>query len=568
MVSPRPEEQLSIGRTLGSFAGRAACAGAALAATLMLSAGISTQEPAAHPARAPSITPPQGTAATEQPAADQPEHAAKQPLDFQDQPYRIKVLVSFAHDSRLNDRLRADVLRRFRSHADLYVGPSWQLDVEDSSARLAIPSADAIGALSAAAVAPLAADQDKIFVLGVRSLGDRFLLAAREYDVYFDRWGAVFEAAAREPGQVARELLVMAANMFSPLGHLESGDAKRVRIRVRGGRLPGFNPRATDPEAKYKPSLSHQFVQSRALFRPMRPIESEDREQIIGYRPLGWTFYEVERRDGSLYSCRVDSALTIPLPPPAQDPSEPQLIAARTAGGSTRLRLVHRDTKFPLSAIDVEVREAPDAASIPLGTTDLDGAIHVPPSRLGVGRPVRVFIRHGRDLLAQLPVLPGAGEEPDLALRPDDLRLDIEGRVVAFQEQIIDEVAKRTILAGSRDATGAYKGGLVRKAIQKKDWKQAEDLLKQLKQSPDQESLKAKLDQTRQYAISLREWEKQTGKVKRMFRETEDIIDLYCATEDLEAMVDDLDSELNDARSEAAAAAAEDQARSPPGTSG
>ena len=169
-------------------------------------------------------------------------------------------------------------------------------------------------------------------------------------------------------------------------------------------------------------------------------------------------------------------------------------------------------------------------------------------------------MRHGRDTMARLPILPGAGDEPDLPLNPDAVRLDIEGRVMAMQTHIVDQVARRTILAGNLNTvTGVYEGGLVRKAIVKKDFKQADNLIKQLKASPNQENLLAKLEAAKDYARELRPEDKWLGKIKRLFGETEDIINLYFNVDLVGDLIEELEDDLKAAMEEAAATASEER---------
>jgi hypothetical protein len=494
-----------------------------------------------------------------EPAADS-KPKIKVPFDLQ--PYKVKVLLSFSYDAPLTPRLRADVLRRLNSHTAAFVGDAWKMEVQDVSGTLALSSPASIAALTGETIDPFTIDVDKVFVLGVRSEGDRVLLAAREFDVVFARWGPVFQGSARESTQIARELVLLSSRMFSPLARLEAGDAKRATVVIKGGRLPTLNPDPIDPKSKYRPSF--QFVPNGTLFRPMRPVFNDDRSEIIGMTPMGWTFYAVESREGPFANCSIDSALRNTLPPQSEEPDEPQLIVARTAGGNTKLRLVDPENKAPLPAIDIEKSEAVGAVSIRLGTTDSDGSILIPPNEKGGGL-VWIFVRHGRDTMARLPILPGAGEEPDLALNPDAVRLNIEGRVMAMQTHIVDQVARRTILAGNLNrVTRVYEGGLIRKAITKKDWKQAESMLKQLKDSPTQETLLDRLEAAKEYARSQRPEDKWLGKIKRLFEETKDIIDAYFNADLVAEIIEELEDDLKIAMEEAAATASENAPESTP----
>ncbi len=542
------ETATTLGAASGQRAGRAASALGRAAVVLALGAVLA-------PARAPRADqdgPAQATSAAASADAQGTVSAAEEMvaapklLPFDEEPYRIRAVFSFSGDA-LSSRLREAVLRRFRSHAAAFVGDAWQVETRDASAELDALSAAAIESLDDARVGPYAEGQDKLFVFGVRAAGDRFILAAREFDTALGRWGPVFQGTAREPAQIARELLLLAARMFSPLAQVDSGDARRLTIRVKAGRLPALDPAAVDPRARYPVAL--QFIDKGTLFRGVRTVLNEEGE-VTGIRPIAWTFYETDHQQGSLVTCNVISALTSSIPALPRDANEVQLIAARTAGGSTELRVVYDADQSPLAAMDVEVlTDRRSGVSLPLGTTDLDGRIAIPSSRQGPGL-VTVFVRHGRDTMARVPVLPGAGEEPDLAIHPDAVRLDIEGRVVAVQEQIIDEVARRKIFEMQ-----------IKKAIEKKLWKEGDQMLKMLKASPSHDAVMAKLADARKYAARLRGDKPQTPKVLRMFSETEDIIEAYLKQDEFDELVENLEDELKSEQEAAQLAAGEDQAK-------
>jgi hypothetical protein len=515
---------------------------ALIAATAALAGGAPAQDAASKPSN----------------SGDDAAADAGDPVPFVDQPYRIKLLVSFSNDARLTSQLRGDVLRRIRSHAAAFVGDAWQLEIQDVSGLLNVFTPDTMASLTARQFEQLVNDEDKIFVLGVRSAGDRFALVGREYDVFFDRWGPLFQGSARETTQISRELVLIAGRMFAPLARLVTGDSKRATIELKGGRLPTLDPAAIDAKARYKPTF--QFAPNGTVLRPMRAVfNEEDPEVIDRMDPVRWTWYVIEGRDGPEAACRIASAIRGTLPYRTEDPNEPEIIVARTAGASTTLRVVDNDNRAPLAGMDVEVRERTDGASFPLGTTDSEGRIQIAP-RGGAPAVLFVYIRHGQDLLAMLPVLPGAGTEPEQTVRADALRLDIEGRVVALQAYIVDQVARRTILSGARDpVTQVMKGGLIRRAIDKKDIKQAEALLKQFAESPDQEALKKRIASTKEYLRERREEAKWSNKVKRLFATTDQIIDAYFNPDELAEIRDEFADDIQALKEDAANAAADGQ---------
>jgi hypothetical protein len=84
-----------------------------------------------------------------------------------------------------------------------------------------------------------------------------------------------------------------------------------------------------------------------------------------------------------------------------------------------------------------------------------------------------LLIKHGGQLLAKLPVAPGAEQIIKVPLPDDDARLAAEEKLGAVRENLIDIVARRNILTAR-----------VRQKIEKKDFKAAEDLLRSLDELP------------------------------------------------------------------------------------
>jgi len=501
------------------------------------------EAPENQPAASQGQTEPQAQAEEAQPTSTR--HG--RPLLYDELPYRIRVLFCFDPDAQLTPRFRSSVIRQFQAYVATYVGDAWQLACEDASDSLATSGADQIERLGTERIKRWSDGVEKVFVIGLRFGGDRYLLAAREFDATFDWWGPTVSRAVREPTQVARELVRLCADMFAPQARMEEGDNRRARILVRGGRLPCFDPNGAT--GSKRPAFL--FIQPGDLFRPMFREYKEDADGnrvLVRIRPVPWTFYRLERYRAGKGTCRVYSALRDPLPSRSRDPLESHMLVVRTAGGSTELRLVSRTDHTPLPAVDILVRESVTGAPIPLGTTDLDGRIRIPPMRSGTSLVI-VYVRHGGTTLAKLPIVPGAGPEPELSLRPDPVRLQIEGYVLPIQEQIIDLVAKRKILEQR-----------IRAAIKKKQWQTADELIKKLKAMPTKEDMLAKLEEVRRVADEMRgPGVPQTPKVRRILSETKQAIEVFFDPDEFLDLVDELEDLLASERD--AAEAAEQQAR-------
>jgi hypothetical protein len=99
--------------------------------------------------------------------------------------------------------------------------------------------------------------------------------------------------------------------------------------------------------------------------------------------------------------------------------------------------------------------------------SDFDGAVDVPPA----GEPIRtLYIKHGVQRLARLPVMPGVEAELTAVLPEDDVRLEAEGAVVSLQRSYLDAVTRREVLAVK-----------IRKQIKDREFTQAEESIRQLR---------------------------------------------------------------------------------------
>jgi hypothetical protein len=143
----------------------------------------------------------------------------------------------------------------------------------------------------------------------------------------------------------------------------------------------------------------------------------------------------------------------------------------RADPGLTVLALRSRTTADkPLVGYEVFAKNVDDESTTPLGASDADGRLDVPPAR---SRVQLLYIRNGGQLLARLPVVPGADVQLVAPLPDDDARLEAESRLSAMREDLIDVVVRRNILIAR-----------ARQKIEKKDWQQAQEMLRALDDLP------------------------------------------------------------------------------------
>ena len=146
-------------------------------------------------------------------------------------------------------------------------------------------------------------------------------------------------------------------------------------------------------------------------------------------------------------------------------------VGIRADADATTLHLhARKNEKKPLAGYEVLRQNPGEEPPTRIGLSDAAGEVRVPP---GESRIEMLFIKHGGQLLAKLPVVSGVASEINVPLPDDDARLAAESRLAALREDLIDVVARRNILMAR-----------ARQKIQKKDFKAANELLRSLDDLP------------------------------------------------------------------------------------
>ncbi len=184
-----------------------------------------------------------------------------------------------------------------------------------------------------------------------------------------------------------------------------------------------------------------------------------------------WTYLEaIEGQDKSL-AFRINSGSRRPFAARRQGRVEQLAIGVRADAEPTTLYLHSRKSdKKPLIGYEVLAQNADQESPTRVGTSDAAGEVRVLP---GKSRIEMLLIKHGGQLLAKLPVAPGAQRRLNVPLPDDDARLVAESRLAAVREDLIDVVARRNILMAR-----------ARQKIEKKDFAAAQELLRSLDDLP------------------------------------------------------------------------------------
>ncbi len=158
----------------------------------------------------------------------------------------------------------------------------------------------------------------------------------------------------------------------------------------------------------------------------------------------------------------------------------------------------------------------------------------IPP---GDGRYRILLIRDGQELLARLPMVPGASPVMTAKIPDDTQRLEVEAFVVGLQETVVDLVARRAVLLARAEAR-----------LDANDLTEAEKLIEQLRRLETREQLQQRIaTERRRFASSDPTVQ---GKIDRLFNETTQLLGRYLNPADVEM----LQRRLREARTAAASA--------------
>jgi hypothetical protein len=348
-----------------------------------------------------------------------------------------------------------------QQRANSALAPLWRIDFKLAAGVERRQAFDNLALHAPPLPKELPEHEDKLLLVAVRHAATGFELSAREFDQYVQRWGATLHRDCSQETAIPEQLFALACEALSPLAQLEplADDAKRVTLKPRGAELPSS-------------ADSPPFAKTGDVFLPIIRRTARSGQLVEnGVQPVAWTYVEaVEGKDKSLeYAIRSGSRR--PFAGRRQGRTEQLAIALRADADTTTLHLQSRkNEKKPLVGYEVLSQNPGQESPTTVGLSDVAGNLPINP---GKSRVETLIVKHGGQLLAKIPVVPGAQSTVNVPLPDDDARLAAEARLAALREDLIDVVARRNILIAR-----------VRQKIDKNDFDGAQDLLRSLDELP------------------------------------------------------------------------------------
>jgi hypothetical protein len=442
-------------------------------------------------------------------------------------PYVIRLWVVVEPSPRLSPDLAPELAASLQRRSEQIFGPI--ADVKAELAPLELANNFFAGAdveLDAIAKAdPKLLDGDKLIIVVVRSSAGSCRVSARELDCRLGVWGLTRELDSAQPANVTEAAVWAVAAAFAPVVRIErvSGDKASARLRAGGLITRDDSSGSIQPGAVLQPVLR----------RRERPGQSKG----AGVRRLAFSYLHVTGRDGHRLEANIHSGSRASLGSGGAR-TEKLAILVRPDPRGTRITLQSRGAT-PAPLVDYEVLARPldrKAEPVSLGFTDAQGAVQLPLAE----EPIRyVYVRHGFQMLARVPIVPGLVPEQVIPLTDDDPRLEAEGFYLAMQDTIMDLIAQREVLAAR-----------IRLRIDKEDYPTAEKLLAELRAVANAERLRRQINQVQAQSRSRLPagdspaHRAVVAKVDRMFAELQKQLAQHLQSK----LIDDLAAELKAAK--------------------
>jgi len=367
-------------------------------------------------------------------------------------PYRVRVWIDSeerAPDSSLNRHLTARL--------DELIGAAWELEVEampEAIAPLLATHPEGLSDTLIEATAPAVLRLDKLFVVQLRQRDLRWHVSAREFDVHTRRWGTAKETHTAQATLIPSIVAQAIVESFSPIVKLGNVRDEQLAVQLKAAALLKDGP-------------SPARIQMADI---LQPIERFNNRQGLPrqIRDVKWTYLVVSETDAMQPVCKIYSGLHNPLGGRTSIRTERLALVVKPSHGQTRLMLTTKDTTpQPIVGCAVLRQQLGSKETTLLGLSDWRGSLEVAVDDAPL---TMLFFKNGNQLLARLPIVAGLHEQVIVPLHENDARLEAEGFLLGVEENLVDVIARRTMLAAS-----------TRALIEASDWTEAERLISELR---------------------------------------------------------------------------------------
>jgi len=444
-------------------------------------------------------------------------------------PYRVRV--DAAVDLGIDDSpwqrqaLRLEIQQRLQGQ----IGGFWDLEFPaELQSELRSP-ADLSRSTDARFAEHINGPYDKLYLLGVSRVANRWLVQAREWDGALRLLGPVVQRETFESRDVPALAVEALRGAFRPLVQIEQTKDGVITLRGKGARIPPHDP-AWNP------------LRNGTVFEPYyRYLNKERRVEKIQRVP--WTYLvcgEPVAGEGTAPGQPLSGLRTAISA--RRRRIEAVALGAPLSDIPTAVRLTTRPpNRKPIAGVEIFVRKERNQPPVPEGqspppplarlVSDRRGEFTLPPGLVKRGEAVWLFIYSGSQTLARVPFMPGMRPREELELADDSLRLQVEGDIALLQARLVDQAAQRAVMLA-----------LARKRAGEKNFNEASQILRQVSDTFQPAGMLADLNTIRSPALkTARETrDRQTeARVKKLCDDTAEIINVHFGPEKITELRDE-----------------------------
>ena len=388
--------------------------------------------------------------------------ASGQPV-WELRPYRIQIFLGFAARPEFGGQLPATLAGRLAERTASLQGGAWNVTAVPAPEALQQAMSASLAGVTAEVLPKEALQADKVMLVEVSAAGGGYQVAARELDVATGLWSALVARPFAHLLKLPDACSAAVFEAFAPLARLSALKDRQVVLRLRASALKPRDPAL----APVKPGGVFRLV---AL-----PVAAEggagEGQAAPRATPIPWSFCTVEEIAQDELRGRLETGLQDPLPDRWETSLEVLALAVVPPRRPTILTLkASAPPSLPLPGYEVYASPPGAASPVLLGRTDRQGSLQVPPADhlLQI-----VLVRHGDQWLVRLPMVPGLEPRLSAAVAHNDHRIELDGRVAALRDAVVDLAARRQMLLGRAKAR-----------IAAKQLAEAEQAIKQLRELP------------------------------------------------------------------------------------
>ncbi len=440
-------------------------------------------------------------------------------------PYRVRLQVAVDDSLRPRPELGPQVLKELEQKIRATVYPLWTTTATLATGtekhhlrQLLDQSANHLSDSQ-----QLATGCEKQIFLSIVATPLGFALKCREFDCTTRRWGSTQQIEVRQKWMLVTRCFNLVCQTFAPLATIrpQPDNDSEVILSFRGSDLP----RQTD--------LGF-FSMSGEAYQPMMlRMNSAGEIQADSIREIPWTYLTLGEKGEVGWQATIFTGTRRPFGARRRGRIEHLALAVRQPHGPTKVRFHarHKQTRG-LAGYEVFRRESNTTESTALGLTDANGTVEVTSDQ---SRVALLFLRSEGQLLAKVPVVPGAKEFVDVPVADDTARLRAQASLTSLTEQLIDTVALRNILIAR-----------VRDRLNEGELEQAQDLFTQLDDLPGRAHFDQLLSSAENRKLNRSDDPKIQARIDKLFADTRKLLGRFLSTRQISA----LQSEIIAARRE------------------